>query len=234
MNILALDDDPGILNVIKDNCELRDINCTVADNYDAAIELCKQVQFDIIIIDWFLREERNGIDFGRECRLLNKKSVILIVTAYDIPEETMKNSPWIDEWYNKPINIGEILTIYCNREAGLEVSKQELDELIENQVKIKGMREDFNEMISGQVQVCHEKFVHSPKLVSLISAVGALIVLLFTAVAAYWVNHDKLSNAITENRVNTQQIEQRINRLERNIDVKLERIEEKMDVLLKK
>jgi DNA-binding NtrC family response regulator len=77
--ILAVDDEPDVLEVIEEN--LSDCLLTTASNFDEAVKLISEQEFDLVILDIM------GVDgFGllKECRKRNLPATMLTARSMDV------------------------------------------------------------------------------------------------------------------------------------------------------
>lgn len=108
---LYVEDDPVSQDVVKiyleGICEV-----TTAENYDAAIEKIKKINFDFFMVDINLRDIKTGIDFLKETKKLPeyKNVKIAAVTAYALvgdKEEFLTTG--FTHYISKPFNKSELL-----------------------------------------------------------------------------------------------------------------------------
>lgn len=83
--ILAVDDEPDVLEVIEEN--LADCSITTADNYDEAVKLIGEQTFDLVILDIM---GVNGFDLLKECRKRGLPAAML--TARSMTVESMNRA----------------------------------------------------------------------------------------------------------------------------------------------
>jgi DNA-binding NtrC family response regulator len=77
--ILAVDDEPDVLEVIQEN--LSDCLLTTASNFDEAVKLISEQEFDLVILDIM------GVDgFGllKECRKRNLPATMLTARSMEV------------------------------------------------------------------------------------------------------------------------------------------------------
>ncbi|WP_299735316.1 response regulator [uncultured Endozoicomonas sp.] len=114
LNILAVDDNPVNLKLIKSMLEKFGQNLSSAENGYKAIELCKKSQFDIIFMDVQM-PEIDGLEVTRRIRSNipgNQRTPIIAVTAHALPEEKkalLQNG--FDDYLSKPVNEKHIVSM---------------------------------------------------------------------------------------------------------------------------
>lgn len=89
--ILAVDDEPDVLDVIRE--QLEECQVTTAENYDQASDLISNGSFDLAILDIM---GVRGFDLLEQCRERHCPAVML--TAHSINPESV----------NKAINLGAV------------------------------------------------------------------------------------------------------------------------------
>lgn len=109
MNVLLLEDDPIIAREIKQYLEKHDFTCDCV--YDG-IFVSDQLQtklYDFIILDINV-PSKNGLDICRDIRISNKKTPILMLTAFgQISNKTIAFENGADDYLVKPFNLQELL-----------------------------------------------------------------------------------------------------------------------------
>lgn len=81
-NILLVDDDLNILNIMDRHLSWKGYKTQKANNIPDALELFKNVNFDLVVVDFFLGNE-NANSFMGECRKINS-TINFVVISGDI------------------------------------------------------------------------------------------------------------------------------------------------------
>ena len=79
--VLVVDDDPLILEILKEIIENQKYTALVADSGEAAIELIERQHFDLIFLDLKL-PGLSGTEVLRAIKTKDKDTVVVIVTAF--------------------------------------------------------------------------------------------------------------------------------------------------------
>lgn len=77
--ILAVDDEPDVLEVIEEN--LPDCSVTTAGAFDAAVGLIEEREFDLVILDIM---GVNGFSLLKECRKRNLPAAMLTAQSMNV------------------------------------------------------------------------------------------------------------------------------------------------------
>jgi two-component system, OmpR family, KDP operon response regulator KdpE len=110
--ILAVDDDPGVLALIKAGLEYEGWEVLVAANEDQAVGLALTSKPDLIILD-LMMPNRDGSDGIAVCRRLRAKGnlvpVIVLSGLDDTVEKTKLLNIGADDYMTKPFVIDELI-----------------------------------------------------------------------------------------------------------------------------
>lgn len=104
--ILAIDDDPVILRLIKNALSINQYDVVTREVIDD-INLCDFIEFDLILLDIMMPV--NGIDI---CEVIRKEInvPIIFITAKDLEEDLIKGIyAGADDYITKPFSIKELL-----------------------------------------------------------------------------------------------------------------------------
>lgn len=109
--ILAIDDEPDILDVIQEGLKMKGFETVVASNGDEGVRLALQTKPDLILLDVLLKD-RNGLDVCREikAKLTSFTPVILMTGQDDLREKVTGASQMADDLLSKPFQIEELFT----------------------------------------------------------------------------------------------------------------------------
>ncbi|WGS65852.1 response regulator [Marinitoga aeolica] len=83
--ILIVDDDSVIRNVLKKVLESENFRVDVAEGGNKAIELIKNTEYDVILLD-IIMEDLDGIEVLRKTKKISPLTIIIMMTAYSSPD----------------------------------------------------------------------------------------------------------------------------------------------------
>jgi CheY-like chemotaxis protein len=109
--ILAVDDEPDILDVIKEGLESKGLETITASNGETALRLAREANPDVVLMDVFLNHQ-NGIDIARQIKIQQDSytPVILVTGQDDLREKVSGSSHEADDLLTKPFQIEELYT----------------------------------------------------------------------------------------------------------------------------
>jgi len=81
-NILIIDDEPGYRDPLRTMLSLEGYQVRAAAGGTEAIELAADFQPDLVIVDWMLRDQRDGIDVVLALRVSNPQLKTIVITGY--------------------------------------------------------------------------------------------------------------------------------------------------------
>ncbi len=130
--ILIVDDEPDILDVIKEALEMEGLKSITASTGDEAVRLAAQENPDLVLMDMLLQDQ-NGLEICRRIKSQVKSftPVILMTGQQDLREKISKTTQEADEILIKPFQMVELTA----RVASMLRVKKLTDEL---QGKIDG------------------------------------------------------------------------------------------------
>ncbi|MDR2917963.1 MAG: response regulator transcription factor [Tannerella sp.] len=109
MNILIIEDEPGIYNFLKEGLEEEGYVITIASDGIMGIEKYHHSKPDLILLDWML-PEIYGIDVCKEIREQDRETPILFLTAKDTVRETIEGlRAGANDYIKKPFSFEELL-----------------------------------------------------------------------------------------------------------------------------
>ena len=134
MNVLIVEDEPGVARFLLQACEEADYSARVETDGERALVLAKAQPFDLILLDVML-PTLDGFEVCRRLRSAGVSSLVLMITARDTLEDKVAGlDAGADDYVCKPFRVAEILArmraLLRRREAGaskLEVSDLTLD-----------------------------------------------------------------------------------------------------------
>ena len=109
MNILIIEDEPGIYEFLKEGLEEEGYVVCIAPNGKLGIEMFIQAKPDLILLDWML-PELDGLTVCKEIRKCDKETPILFLTAKDTIKETIDGlRAGANDYIKKPFSFEELL-----------------------------------------------------------------------------------------------------------------------------
>lgn len=109
MNVLIVEDEPGVSRFLRRACEETGYAPHVEADGARALALAKNQHFDLILLDVML-PGMNGLEVCRALRNARVKSLILIITARDTVEDKIAGlDAGADDYVCKPFHVSEIL-----------------------------------------------------------------------------------------------------------------------------
>jgi two-component system response regulator HydG len=111
--VLMVDDDPVHCTVFKDVLEERDCRVSIASNVEEAIEMAREIRYDLIFMDMRL-PDRNGLEAYLTIREVNPQSITVMMTAYpqemdDLLEEALEKDVYA--CLRKPVDVEEVIQL---------------------------------------------------------------------------------------------------------------------------
>lgn len=80
MRILIIEDEPGILNFLRQGLEEESYSVDTATNGLNGLEMALAEAYDVVLIDWML-PGKSGVEVCREVRKAGVKTPIIFLTA---------------------------------------------------------------------------------------------------------------------------------------------------------
>ncbi|MDR0757515.1 MAG: response regulator transcription factor [Tannerella sp.] len=109
MNILVVEDEPGIYEFLKEGLEEEGYDITVATDGLQAVETFRRSKPDLILLDWIL-PGMSGTDVCREIRRLDSATPVLFLTARDTVTETVEGlRAGANDYIKKPFSFDELV-----------------------------------------------------------------------------------------------------------------------------
>ncbi len=107
--VLVVDDDPDVREAVETALELDGHTVMTADDGLAALKQLGQAQFDAVVLD-VLMPNLDGFEVCRRLRSAGNRTPILILTARDAEEDTIRGLDLgADDYLVKPFALGELL-----------------------------------------------------------------------------------------------------------------------------
>jgi DNA-binding response OmpR family regulator len=107
--LLIVEDDEGIVGFLKRGLEAEGFVVDVAADGEQALQLCRDLDYRLIILDVMLPAV-DGIEVCRRLRRQMKQSLILMLTARDSVQDKIEGlRSGADDYLTKPFAIDELL-----------------------------------------------------------------------------------------------------------------------------
>jgi CheY-like chemotaxis protein len=84
-HVLIVDDEPSILDTLKDILETREFEVSTAASANDAIRQLGQLAFDLVLTDMRMESSTAGYEVVRKATSLSPRPVVVILTAFPIP-----------------------------------------------------------------------------------------------------------------------------------------------------
>jgi two-component system, OmpR family, response regulator VicR len=108
-HLLYVEDDESLSFVTRDNLELQGYRITYCENGKQAMEIIKQNDFDLCILDVMLPDV-DGFTIAEELRKFNTQVPILFLTAKSMKEDRIRGLKLgADDYITKPFSIEELI-----------------------------------------------------------------------------------------------------------------------------
>jgi two-component system, OmpR family, response regulator MprA len=107
--VLVVDDDPDVREAVETALELEGHRVTTAADGLAALKRLREAEFDAVVLD-VLMPNLDGFEVCRRLRSWGNRTPVLIVTARDSEEDTIRGLDLgADDYLVKPFGLGELL-----------------------------------------------------------------------------------------------------------------------------
>ncbi len=121
INVLLVEDDPDLSASISDYLKLENIQCDFAYNGQSGLQIAKQGQFDVILLDINL-PRMDGLAVCEKLRLTGIDTPVLMLTARDTLEDKLAGfRVGSDDYLVKPFALEELavrIHVLSNRRSG--------------------------------------------------------------------------------------------------------------------
>ncbi|MDF1543818.1 MAG: response regulator [bacterium] len=108
INVLAVDDQPLILDLLTAMCQSMEYNIETATNGDHAIELARKQEFDVVLTDLAM-PGLSGLETARGIRHLQPQTPIILLTGWEATiEQSELDRAGITEVLYKPFRIEQL------------------------------------------------------------------------------------------------------------------------------
>jgi DNA-binding NtrC family response regulator len=109
INVLLVDDEKNFVEFLAERLQLRDFNVTTAFNGDEAINLVKENDFDVIVLDVQM-PGKNGVETLKEIKKIEQLSQVIMLTGHATVKtaiQGMKNGAF--DYLMKPTDTDELI-----------------------------------------------------------------------------------------------------------------------------
>ena len=130
MKILLVDDEPDIVQSVKERLEMRGLSVDAFDDPEKALQAFKPDTYDIAILD-IRMPKMNGFRLYREIEKRDAKVRVRFFTAFETYREEFKKAfPELDErrFIKKPLTISKIAELLLADQKGVNVKASGSDE----------------------------------------------------------------------------------------------------------
>ncbi|WP_321480378.1 response regulator transcription factor [uncultured Bacteroides sp.] len=109
MNILIIEDEPGIYNFLKEGLEEEGYDIMIAADGIQGLEKFAISKPDLVLLDWML-PKMDGIDVCKALHKQDKETPIIFLTAKDTVKETIEGlRAGANDYIKKPFSFEELL-----------------------------------------------------------------------------------------------------------------------------
>jgi len=106
--ILVVDDENLIRWSLCATLEGEDYEVHIADSAESAVELTRNMNFDLIITDYRLEKE-NGLDFSRKIKSRFPSTIVFMLTAYGTEElRSRAVGIGVEAFFDKPFDMSSL------------------------------------------------------------------------------------------------------------------------------
>ncbi len=109
VEVLFVDDEPNIVDVVREFFKLFNVNASFAENGFEAISLCKKNKYKVIFID-YLMPGKNGLETAREIRKLLPSAYLVLITGFWTQFDS-DELECVNEIMAKPFQLSSLLDI---------------------------------------------------------------------------------------------------------------------------
>lgn len=109
MRILIIEDEPGILNFLKQGLEEESYSVDTATDGVRGLAMATREPYDVMLLDWMI-PGKSGIDVCREIRWAEIQTPIIFLTARDTVQDTIFGlQAGANDYIKKPFSFDELL-----------------------------------------------------------------------------------------------------------------------------
>src|SRR5579884_4024448 len=107
--ILVVDDDPPIQRALRRNLLVSGYEVLVADNGKEAVEIAREHQPDLILLDLWLPGEVDGLEVCAQVRQWSQIPIIVVSARTDEQQKVLALDLGADDYLTKPFSNDELL-----------------------------------------------------------------------------------------------------------------------------
>lgn len=110
-SVLVVDDSPAQRMLLSRTLTREGFYVYEAASGEEALELCRKVEFDLILSDWVMSPGMNGLEFCRRFRNLPRRSYgyfILLTSKTDKGAVAQGLNVGADDFLSKPVSVAEL------------------------------------------------------------------------------------------------------------------------------
>ena len=174
LKVLGIDDEQGILDVVKIICKKVGLDFEGSLSGEEALDLFNKGFYDIVIVDYFM-EKINGDEVVRKIREYNENVYIILLTGYSskIDGITALKELDVDSYSEKNVNLNDLMLKLLIAIKSVRKYKASDNQTIEFGAKLRKVRElnglDQKELagiinISRQAITNYENNLNTPKI----------------------------------------------------------------------
>lgn len=108
VRILVVDDEPSLLKALRHSLEREGYQVVTAPNGSRALQLAKDQDFDLLILDLMLPEV-DGLAVCRQVRLRSNLPIIMLTARSEDLDKIIGLEMGADDYVTKPFNMRELL-----------------------------------------------------------------------------------------------------------------------------
>jgi PAS domain S-box-containing protein len=141
--ILCVDDDRAVLTSLEAVLVYSGFKVSAAETVAQAIELISKEKFDVLLTDLNIGEPADGFTVVSAMRRVQPKACTFILTGYpDIDSAIQAIRSQVDDYFAKPLNIGELLAAITSIKNGKKPPSK-----VANPVKVASLVESLKNAI---------------------------------------------------------------------------------------
>lgn len=171
MNILVVEDEPGIYKFLKQGLEEEGYTVDVADDGNQGLALAIGKSYHIMLLDWML-PGMSGLEICKQLRASHIDTPIIFLTAKDTIQETIEGlQAGANDYIKKPFSFDELLERIRVQLRNVKVSTESIilenikidlnsHQVFKDEVEIHLTQKEFELLvflISNKGKVCTRK-----------------------------------------------------------------------------
>ena len=161
MKILIVDDEEMIRNVLCEYARLEGYEVDQADNGMNAIELCRQNDYDLVLMD-IMMPKVDGFTATKEIRKFSDVPVMMLTARGDEMDKLYSFELGVDDYVVKPFSSKEVM---ARINAIVKRGKRARSDADNDVFKVEGLTVDYK---GRNVYINDEKIYLTPKLYDLL------------------------------------------------------------------